>query len=120
MYQRPKSCDCGVISVGRSGISVSLDMNFCQLPMPNSQFPTPDLQQVPWELEVGSWELSGQHIRDVLLPVYIVALREIRAEVSAATLLASKRRPRNEKADRNQTRQPAELSLRPGFPLRLG
>src|SRR5689334_7636424 len=35
MYQRPKSCDWGVTSVGRSGISVSLLMkNVCDVSLP--------------------------------------------------------------------------------------
>src|SRR5688572_5919536 len=64
MYHRPKSCDCGVISVGRSGSSVSLAI-----------------------------------IGKVLLPVYIVALGEVRAEMAAAALFAPQRGARDQPAD---------------------
>ena len=49
-------------------------------------------------------ELSGQHVGDVLLPVYIVAVREIRAEVAAAAFFASQRCARDQQADGDEAR----------------
>ena len=50
-------------------------------------------------------------ISNVLPPVYIVALREVRAKMTAAALLAAKRRSGNQKPDGDQTVEAAQLAV---------
>ena len=95
MYQRPKSWDWGVISVGRSGMSVSLSLamrSWAQRAAALSRLPVAGLKR-------------ASRVGDVLLPVYIVALREVRAEVAAAALLAAQRGARDQQADGHQAGQ---------------
>ena len=47
----------------------------------------------------------------MLLPVYIVAVREIRAEVPPTTLFAPQRRPRDQQADRHKARLTTQVSI---------
>ena len=50
-------------------------------------------------------ESRVEHVGDVLAPVYIVACREVRAEVAAAALLPPERRARDQQADGHEARQ---------------
>src|SRR4051812_5189498 len=75
MYQRPKSTDCLVISVGRSGISVSLDIR-CRTPLRRVDV-----------------------ISDVDKPLIIVAIRKVRAVVATAALLTPQRGAGDQQAD---------------------
>src|SRR6185503_13647739 len=82
---------------------------------PNCQLPTsktsPHVRL--WALGIGRWELwRAQRVREVLLKVYIVAIREIGAEVAAARFLAPQRRPRDEKPDSGQARHAPEIAVR--------
>ena len=52
-----------------------------------------------------------QHVSNVLLPVYIVAAREVLAEVAAAAFLTPKRRTRDEQSDRDETRDAAQFTI---------
>src|SRR6185436_805702 len=112
MYQRPKSSDCLVISVGRSGISVSAIQ---QIPSPKSQDPNPkSLQCVgTWGLGFGIWDFK-KHINDVVLPFYVVAIRKIRPKVPAAAFLAAKRRARDHQPDRDDAAHSPEVVVGTG------
>src|SRR6185503_73222 len=82
---------------------------------PNCQLPTsktsPHVRL--WALGIGSWELwRAQRVREVLLKVYIVAIREVGTEVAAARFLAPQRRPCDEKPDGGQTCHTAEIAVR--------
>src|SRR5207253_1567301 len=97
MYQRPKSCDWGVISVGRSGSSVSVAIQVFQQRTSGSA--------VEMHTDRGHAHAGGYHrlrrtrrvtrlsqfVADVSPPVLVVTGREIRPEVAAAALLASQR-----------------------------
>ena len=54
---------------------------------------------------------SSSDVRDVFLPVYIVAIREIRAEVAAAALLAAQRRARDQQADGDEARDAPAVAV---------
>src|SRR5205809_672853 len=112
MYQRPKSTDCLVISVGRSGISLSL------MKTPNSQGPTPK-PRAEDTLGVGNWKLevvdvpSGarEHVGDVVLPFYVVARRKISSVMAAAALLPAQRGARDHQTDGHDAAHAAELGV---------
>src|ERR1041384_7715037 len=106
MYQRPKSSDCLVISVGRSGISVSA--------ISKSQNPNPKFQLRSrigiWRLGFGIWDFP-MHVGDVLQPFYVVAIGKVRAKVSAAALLPPQRGARDQQADGDDAAETAELTI---------
>src|SRR4051812_42826713 len=112
MYQRPKSSDCLVISVGRSGMSVSA------MKTPKAQLPTSKPRFVA-ALGVGSWRLgvvgapsgANKHVRNVLPPFYVVAIGKVRAKVAAAALLPAQRRARDEQPDGDNAPDAAEIAF---------
>src|SRR5436189_4426353 len=110
MYQRPKSSDCLVISVGRSGMSVSA-IRKSQIPRSKSQIPSPGAPALGfglWDLGFG---ISRKHVRNVLPPFYVVAIGKVRAKVAAAALLPAQRRARDEQPDGDNAPDAAEIAF---------
>src|SRR6187402_415852 len=96
MYQRPKSCDWGVISVGRSGISFSLSL---------AMIIRAGLKTGPY---VRGGRLEAAHV--------VMVMPATRERGSRAPDLCSARRTRGESSvDRRGAGNPPE-SGRPGFP----
>src|SRR5262245_9659789 len=90
MYQRPKSCDWGVISVGKSGISVSEAMCLFSL--------------------TGIGRVHS-HIRHSTSPVLVVSDRKVRTEVPAAAFLTSKGGAGHAKADGDDAAEAADRRI---------